>query len=425
MRNSALHATLEAFAAEAASRLRAATKNGAELAFELVQSELRRPGCTPLYCYRPLTGEFIGRQLGMLRALPSWTAAVRALAALDGVQRYVRARGQSLIPADGHERAELALQCFLARVFEERSEFFLDRARFAAAYGELESALYQGRSVLTVLTALLGVALGPGIRELALGGGLSLIDGRMMPDAPREAVYGSLDEERPSEEPNVLAVLTIADDPPAPPAIPRARSRFGELLTALSLFRRGEYAIGALGWARHDGGAWRAVALGDGRRPRLLTLIGGRQADELQTFCGLLARRTPTSGEVAWALARFQMGCQRQSRFEALSDYLLALRALLEPEGPASGRLPGRLAALCAEPERRAALAARTARAVALERAVIGGLPTDAGESGKLIDELAEHLRALLRDIICGHLPLDVRSLADELIADSALALAA
>ena len=35
-------------------------------------------------------------------------------------------------------------------------------------------------------------------------------------------------------------------------------------------------------------------------------------------------------------------------------DVLLALRALIEPEGPASGRLAGRLGALCALPDERA-----------------------------------------------------------------------
>ena len=45
----------------------------------------------------------------------------------------------------------------------------------------------------------------------------------------------------------------------------------------------------------------------------------------------------PRSGELAWALRRFELGCERDSRYEALTDHLLALRALLEPEGPESG----------------------------------------------------------------------------------------
>jgi hypothetical protein len=35
------------------------------------------------------------------------------------------------------------------------------------------------------------------------------------------------------------------------------------------------------------------------------------------------------------------------------------------------------------------------------------------------VDELAEHLRALLRDALCGHLETDLRAVADSLLADA------
>jgi hypothetical protein len=126
------------------------------------------------------------------------------------------------------------------------------------------------------------------------------------------------------------------------------------------------------------------------------------------------------AGEAAWALARFEMGCERIVPFEALTDYLLALRALLEPEGPASGRLAQRLSMICAPPEERAGLAERTAHAISLERAVIAGLAPAATGVDSLVEELAEHLRAILRDVLCGHLSADVRGIADELLADAA-----
>jgi len=135
-----------------------------------------------------------------------------------------------------------------------------------------------------------------------------------------------------------------------------------------------------------------------------------------------VSRRKP-SGELAWALARFEMGCERPAPLEALTDYLLALRALLEPEGPASGRLAQRLAVICARPEDRTSLAERTARAMALERAAITGLAADGGDRTRpdaLVDELAGHLRAILRDALCGHLNADLRSVADELLAEAA-----
>ncbi|MGZ4313630.1 MAG: hypothetical protein ACXVR1_16150, partial [Solirubrobacteraceae bacterium] len=157
-------------------------------------------------------------------------------------------------------------------------------------------------------------------------------------------------------------------------------------------------------------------------RPRRLTLVPAAQEDELRAFCRLLARRDPHP-ELAWALARFEMGCERPSPLQALTDYLLALRALLEPEGPASGRLATRLAVICARPEERGALAERTARAVALERSVIGGLAAggdDPGRPDALIDEIAENLRAILRDALCGHLDSDLVSVADDLLAEAA-----
>lgn len=117
------------------------------------------------------------------------------------------------------------------------------------------------------------------------------------------------------------------------------------------------------------------------------------------------------------------MGAERVAPFEALTDHLLALRALLEPEGPSSGRLAQRLAVICAPPQHRAALSERTARAISLERAIIAGLaPVDdpGGAIDELGDEVAEHLRAILRDVLCGHLSADVCGVADELLAEAA-----
>jgi len=409
--NTTLHATLEAFAADAAGQLAAETAGGAEIPFEVIEE----PGArASLYCYRPLTGAFIRERLGMLAALPTYAPAARALAALEGVDAYLRQRGEPRIPGEARERADAALRAFLSNVFAERSEFGFDPPKFEKAYEELERALYEGRCVATVIAPLLGVALESSTKEIALGDGLSLMRGDAVPDAPAEAVWGN------GDEPNVLAVLTVAHDRTARSPVSTARGRFRRILTALRLFERGGYALGPIGWTRTDTGAWRTVALGSSGRPRFVTFISAEHEDELRAFCNLVARRAPTSGEVAWALARFEMGCERLAPFESLTDYLLGLRALLEPEGPGSGRLAQRLAAICARPEDRARLAERTAHAVSLERAVIAGLaPAETGVDA-LVDELAEHLRALLRDVICGHLDADLRSVADELLAEAA-----
>jgi hypothetical protein len=45
--------------------------------------------------------------------------------------------------------------------------------------------------------------------------------------------------------------------------------------------------------------------------------------------------------------------------------------------------------------------------------------PDDTALEG-LVDEMTGWLRALLRDVLCGHLDSDLRTLADELLAESA-----
>ena len=72
-----------------------------------------------------------------------------------------------------------------------------------------------------------------------------------------------------------------------------------------------------------------------------MLVVTSEQEDELRAFCNLVSRRAPDGNELAWALRRFELGCERSDPYEALSDNLLALRALLEPEGPASGELAG------------------------------------------------------------------------------------
>ena len=67
---------------------------------------------------------------------------------------------------------------------------------------------------------------------------------------------------------------------------------------------------------------------------------------------------------------------------EALNDYLLALRFLLEGGGPADLGLAMRVAALCAEPEQRAETKAVVDRALALERELWSGEPAHRGAEG-------------------------------------------
>jgi hypothetical protein len=409
VRNADLHTILEAFTSDAATRLAAATAEGAEIPFELVEADGLSRG-TPLYCYRPQTDAFIDQRLGLLSALATYAPAARALAGLDRVAAYLASRGEP-VPVEPRPRADAALAAFLRVVFAERSEFGFDPGRFEAAYRELERSLYEGHCLTTVIAPLLGIALEDTDSELSLGDGLSLVWADAMADSPVEALQGD------GGQPHVLAKLTVTQDPMQPPPLSLARTRFRRLLTALRLFERGGYALGPLAWVRVDTGPWRLVPFGVGGRPRLPVVITAEQEDELRAFCNLVEQRRPYEGEIAWALARFEMGCERLVPFEALTDFLMALRVLLEPEGPHSARLPDRLAAICAPVDQREVVAARITRAIALERNVIAGsVPPEPG-ADELVDQLCEHLSALLCDVLCGHLDTDLLGLADGLLA--------
>jgi hypothetical protein len=419
VRNLTLHGLLEAFTTDAGMRLTVAASDGDEIPFEVVETDARKGSRIPLYCYRPLTGDFIRARLGLLVALPSYAPVAQTLEGIGGLESYLRARGQTQLSAEPRDLADATLREFLAQTFAERSEFAFDETRFQSAYEELERTIYQGRCVTEVIAPMLGIDLDPDTSELPLGEGLSMVRATALAGAPIELTQ--------TEQPGMLLVLRVAHDRLQQPSVSFARTRFRRVLTALRLFERGGYAIGPIGYSRVDDGVWSPLPLGSSGRPRLLTLIPQNSEDELRGFCNLIGRRLPAAaggrpdnsgaGEVAWALSRFEMGCERVVPFEALTDYLLALRALLEPEGPASGRLAQRLSVICAPPDARAELAERTAHAISLERAVIAGLAPATTGVDALVEEIAEHLRAILRDVLCGHLSADIRGVADEMIA--------
>src|SRR5512132_1054839 len=154
MRNRQLHGALSAFAEEAAWQLAAETTDGAEVPFEVVRGGRRD---SPLYCYRPLTGDFIEQRVALLGRLESFLPAVHALTLLGGLDRYLGERGQRGFPAEARARAESALRVFLPRAFEESTDFALTPERFERAYAELAAALYDGRADVVVIAPLLGL----------------------------------------------------------------------------------------------------------------------------------------------------------------------------------------------------------------------------------------------------------------------------
>jgi hypothetical protein len=416
MRNRSLHQRLRAFAEEAAFQLCADAETADDMPFEVVAA----PGArTPLYCYRPLTGEFIREREPALATLPTCRPAVAALAGLGGIEDYLRLRGESRVPADREERGDLALRAFLDAIYQDRTDFEFVEDRFDRAYEELERTVYERRALTAVIAPLHGLALCS--EEVPLDDDLSLVSGDSLDGLPPEAVWSG---PTAREEPNVIALLTLEGAAGAKPAVEVARERFERLLTALRLADAGDFALGPIAWARVDAGPWQLASIGTGAGAHASSehyRVAPEEEDELRGFCNLVGRRIESHarGELAWALSRFEAGRERPDRFGALTDYLLALRALLEPEGPSSGRLAQRLSAICAVPEERAVLAERTAHAISLERAVVAGIDLAEADAGELVDDVAHHLRSLLRDVLCGHLDPDLVKIADQILADA------
>ncbi len=423
MRSSGLSPQLEAavgeYAHAAAHMLHADVAAGAEVELELGSQRGRAQ--TPFYSCRPLTDRFIAERELELARLPEHATAVAMLAAFDGLERYLAGRARKAgsgrrdeastgpkspeAHASAHTRARLALNLLLSDMFAEQTEFELRPERLAAALARLERAeLTSAPDTVTLVATLHGLTIAS--PEIRLTTGLTIARPETLRWAPAQALAGSEEDSG-----HLLVALTCEQ-------ASNGREILRDLLRALRLFGDGRVTLGALAWARTGGeDVWSAVALGAGGRPHGMLVVSPEQEDELRAFCNLVSRRAPHGDELAWALRRFELGCERPYPYEGLSDHLLALRALLEPEGPASGLLAGRIAALCAIPRERPQLTERMIKAQKLERAVIAGTAAERSAAVAIARDVADHLRALLRDVICGHLTTDLARLADELLA--------
>jgi hypothetical protein len=396
----------------AAGHLATEVSAGAEVPFELESQRARRsPGAASLYCYRALTGEFIAARQPQLERLAGYGPAASMLERFEGLDRYLASVNAE--PARGEQRVRAAILALLGEVFEEQTDFEVRPERLRKALERVERAALPSAGQTTLVATLHGLTISSS--ELALTSGLTIARPEILEDLPEGALVGG-HEENPE---HLIVALTTGED-----EIARGREILKDLLRALRLFGDGRVTLGALAWARAAGGRWRPLALGAGGRPHGMLIVTAEQEDELRAFCNLVSRRAPYGNELAWALRRFELGCERESSFEALTDHLLALRVLLEPEGPASGLLPGRLAALCATPERRLELTERAIVALALERDVIIGAAKMHAGLQELARDISDHLRALLRDVICGHLDPNLVALADQLLLDAASAAA-
>jgi hypothetical protein len=412
MRNRLLHDALRDFALESAALLTEDLRAGAEVEFDVIDERGARGAA--LYRYRPRIEAFIGERWARLRGLPACERAAEELG--SGAALWLRVSGSAA--GFSGEQAEPALRALLERLYEDATSFGFPEERFERIYGEVETTLYHDVVRARVVAPLRGVAIDA--QRVDLGGGLSLVRGELA-DAPPEAVWT---EREGDDAPAVLCVLER--DVPLDEGISaeEAEERFAGLVTALRLWAPGFVTLGAPAWRRTEPGRWQALPLGGGPSGPGAgdwILPAGEEAG-LRDFIAAVDRAQPPR-TVAWALARFEMGCERGYDAEALSDYLLALRTLLDATSDAGeASLALRVAALCAEEGRRKLVQRRMESAVALERFLMGGGPRSRQEGDSprdLVAEVEGHLRALLRDVLCGYLEPDLKGVADDILLET------
>jgi hypothetical protein len=423
---------LDALARDAAERLRQLVAAGEELPFEVTG-----PGeDSPFSQYAPQTGRFIREHWAELAGLDSFSEACAAIGAAELAGPYLEQLNEP-VPPDEDRRSEAAAITFLSRVWDGSSDFTLDGARLPDALRELEGCVESpAEGDAEVVAPLLGFHM-PSVRLALAETTLIRADVVEVPDEMRRSEGAG----RSAWEPQFLAVVRgpvppAEDDPEAIPGgsaavAPGAALR--ELVTTLRLFKAGGVGLGPYAWARAPGDRWRRLATGAARpRPggyRLtdtdlgdLAALSRAVANRSAGFGGLAPEGPSAAGTLARAVSRFEAGLERPAQLEALSDYVLALRYLLEGGGAADVGLAMRVAAICAEAGERPAIKAQVERALALEQALMRGELPPAGEGEGPLDLVAaveERTRWILRDAASGRLGVDLRAAADEaLLAD-------
>ena len=393
---------LRRLAADAATRLTSLVATGEELPFDVAESD----GEHTFYRYVPLTWRFVEAHAGELRSLPSFGPAVSAVDAAGVAAAYLEARGEQ-VPEDAVERAERMLIAFIGRLWDGATEFTLERQRLEAALHELQAEARDVSAAEVLLVPLVGLRMG--LTKLELPSGVRMVRADTIeapPDAMRSDGMG-----RSAWEPQFLALAGREDGPgESAPAMQLLR----DLISVLRLFKEGGVGLGPYAFTPTGAAAWRRIATGVPLARRGGYELSETEAAELAEFARRLESRPDPEGALAWAVARFEMGCERSTALEALSDHLLALRALFEGAGPIGANLPMRVAALLAEPPERGEAYEKLQGAFELERAVMCGRKVDQARAAGLAAWLEDATRSVVRGAALGEHGSDVAASADE-----------
>ncbi len=386
-----LEAALRRLALEAGDLFDDLLSGGAELPFEIEPTD---DGPLPMYQYAPKTGEFIRLHAVELRRLETFLE-VRELA------------------------GENAAIGFLVGLWDGRSEFSLVEDHLQGAIGAVLATISgegERTGVGEVIVPLIGFHMPADEIELD---GVRIVRADTIDDVPVEAVNAT----RPGRKgkSGFLAQVHCAAVSVAPAAAVADDLR--RALRTMRLFTHGAVGLATHGWVRRVNG-WERFGTGANRPRHGGYRLTGNEVSDLESFARTLASRGGHMPALDWAISRFDLGAERPSLIEALSDYLLALRGLLEGGGPARAALSSRVAALVSEGADREAVRLSVERALAIERKLMSGgrfMPAAYSKPLDAIAEVEDLLRRILRGMIVGELGTDLRASADQILLSDGL----
>jgi hypothetical protein len=409
VRDFLLNESIKRLATETATRLSTLVAMGEEIPFDVAADAGDE---SSFYSYVPMTGRYVADHAEELRALPSFGPAREAAVEAGVADPYLEERGQG-VPADPGARAELMLVTFFSELWEGSAGFALDRERLDTALATLDAESRGADDAEVLIAPIVGLRMPMPRLQLPHDVRIVRADSIEAPvDAMRSEGMG-----RAAWEPQYLAVAEQDAEGGAETALQQLR----ELISVMRLFKGGGIGLGPYAFAPTGEGCWRRLPTGaPATRPGGYRLAEG-EAEELIAFGTALEARPDPDNALTWAVGRFEMGCERATALEGLSDHLLAMRAVLEGHGPVGASLPLRAAALiCDEEMDRIEAGERVEEVLGLERTMMNGRPVE--RAVELAGWLEENARRLLRQAALGELGNDLSTVADETLIVSGLA---
>jgi hypothetical protein len=410
VRDPLLNEALRRLAAETATRFTMLVAGGEQIPFDV--AEQAGPDEAFFHSYVPLTARFVREREAELRSLPAFEPAREAVALAAVAAPYLEQRGET-VSADPGERAARMLTVFMASLWDGCTEFSLDRERLESALAVLDAEAGDVDEADIVVVPLVGLQMP--LARLQLPHGMQLVRADSF-EAPIEAMR-SEGMGRAAWEPQFLA---IAEQGEGADSAAAALQQLGDLISVMRLFKAGGVGLGPHAFAPTGEGRWRRIATGapapraDGYK------LSEEEATRLVDLAETLEARPDPAGPLAWAVRRFELGCERPSPAEGLSDHLLALRAVLDGQGPVGASLPMRAAALLADGSTDRLGARERVEAVQeLERAQMSGASEES--AAELATWAEECVRRILREAALGELGADLNEAADETLIATGL----